>query len=159
MKLVSLRIIVLLAIASSSALAAAPKEGSYKSDGCFHGQLFMTVHSKDAMGGSYTGITAQHAAGENEFWRNMVGRCNGAWTLILGEYNELGTCEYTDASGDKLFGIYTRKNQDGTWKVLAGTGKFDGIESTGSFTPYTQFPAITGEAASCFHQLGKYKLK
>jgi hypothetical protein len=157
MKRASLGILMLMAV--SPVLIAAPKEGNYRSDGCFHGQHFMTSHSKDIMGGSYTGISTQQAPGENDFWHNMVGRCNGAWTLIMGEYNELGTCEYTDAAGDKLFGVYTRKNQDGTWKVLAGTGKYDGLESTGTWTPYTQFPAIQGEAASCFHQTGKYKLR
>jgi len=160
MKQIRIGIIATLALAFiSSPLVAAPKEGSYKSDGCFHGQHFMTAHSKDAMGGSYTGISSQSASGEGDFWRNTVGRCNGAWTLIMGEVNESGTCEYTDAAGDKFFGIYTRKNQDGTWKVLGGTGKYDGIESTGTWSPYTQFPAIQGEVATCFHQTGKYKLK
>ncbi len=144
---------------ASTPLLAAPKEGSYKSDGCFHGQHFMAAHSKDAMGGSYTGVSTQQAVGENDFWHNIAGKCNGAWTLIMGEYNELGTCEYVDAAGDKFFGVYMRKGQDGTWKVLGGTGKFDGIESTGTWTPYTQFAAISGEAASCFHQTGRYKLK
>jgi hypothetical protein len=150
--------VTLAALATSISMAAA-KEGSYKSDGCFHGQHFMNVLSKDAMGGSYTGITSQAATGEGDFWRNTVGRCNGAWTLVSGELNEYGTCEYSDPSGDKFLGVYTRKNQDGTWKVLGGTGKYEGMESTGTWTPYTQFPAISGEVSSCFHQAGRFKLK
>lgn len=154
LNIVSIFALSLVPIASM----AASKEGTYKSDGCFHGQHSMTALSKDTMGGSYSGLTSQSAA-EGDFWHNTVGRCNGAWTLVTGEMNELGTCEYIDPSGDKFWGVYTRKNREGSWRVHGGTGKYEGMESAGAWVVYTQFPSLPGEIAACFHQTGKYKFK
>lgn len=150
---------VLPCLLGAGAVAAdLPKEGKYDHHDCYAGPHYMITHSKDQLGGSYTlnGVTVTNPG--NPFY-NTLNVCNGAWTQVDGEYNEIGSCEYTDASGDKFFGVYSRKNQEnGTVRVVGGTGKFAGMALTGLWMPVTDTPQPAGQIVVCTHEWGSWKL-
>jgi hypothetical protein len=135
-----------------------PKEGKYDHQGCYIGPHYVIAHSKDQMGGSYAANGASLAPAGDPF-HGTSGVCYGSWTLINGEYNEMGSCEFTDGTGDKFMGVYTRKNQEpGNWRIVAGTGKFRGITGSGNFIPSTPMPQPAGQVVACNRELGTWKL-
>jgi hypothetical protein len=140
------------------ALAAAGKEGDYDAHGCYHGPAFNNSVTKDASAGSYA-LTGMVMAKETDIWHNVSGHCNGAWQNINGELNEMGSCDYADLAGDHFFGIYTRKNLDGQWKVYGGTGKYAGMEQSGTWTPMGEYTQVGGEFRGCSMFKGHWKLK
>ena len=134
------------------------KEGKYDQNECFNGPHHMIVHSKDQMGGSYTVSGVSPVTGG--LFQNTSSVCNGAWTLVNGEYNEIGSCEYTDSSGDKFFGLFSRKNKEsGTWRVVGGTGKYNGMVSASNWMPVTDAPQPAGQIAVCTHEWGNWKMR
>lgn len=141
-------------------MAGPAKEGKYSVHGCYHGPAHVNVLSSDVMAGSY-GLTGMVVAPEGDVWHKVSGTCNGAWQLLKGELTEMGSCDYVDKDGDHFFGIYTRTNMDGKWKVHGGTGKFAGMEQSGIWSPlgdgdYTQ---VNGEFRGCSQFSGTWKLK
>ena len=147
-----------LGIASLVATAATPKEGDYKATGCYHGPAYVNTLSKDVMAGSY-GLVGTVIAKEDDIWHDVSGKCNGAWQILDGEFTEMGSCDYVDLAGDRFFGIYTRKNLDGTWKVIGGTGKFADMEQAGVWKPFGDYAQIGGEFRGCSQFTGHWKLK
>ena len=85
------------------------------------------------------------------------------FTIIDGDYSESGSCQYWNAAGDKIFGVYARKGDvakaEGTWRVVQGTGKFEGITSEGNWIPLAPFPPVPNVATQCNHEWGTYTLK
>jgi len=150
---------VSLCIFGASAVGAElAKDGKYDQNECFNGPHHLIVHSKDQMGGSYTVSGVSPVAGG--LFQNTSSVCNGAWTLVNGEYNEIGSCEYTDASGDKFFGVFGRKNKEsGTWRVVGGTGKYNGMVNTSNWMPVTDAPQPAGQIAVCTHEWGSWKMR
>ena len=147
----------LCVIGASAVGAELAKEGKYDQNECFNGPHHMIVHSKDHLGGSYT-VNGVGTAPPGQLFHNTASVCNGAWTLINGEYNEMGSCEYTDTSGDKFFGAYSRKNQEnGIWRVVSGTGKFSGMVNTGNWMPITNVQQPAGQTLSCNREWGAWK--
>jgi hypothetical protein len=110
------------------------------------------------MAGSQS-LAGMVVAKPDSVWYNISGRCNGAWQLINGEFTEIGSCDYVDLEGDHFFGIFTRKNLDGKWKVYGGTGKFVGMEQSGVWKPLGEYAQVAGEYRGCFQQSGHWKLK
>ena len=151
--------IVAGACAATSALADGTRDGQYRHQACYIGQHHVLVHTKDQMSGAYfvRGAVVTDAA---DVFHNTAGTCVGHWTLSNGEYSENGTCEFVDGAGDKFFGVISRRNQDnGTWRAIGGTGKFQGIVSAGHRLPMTQIPQPAGELVQCNRQWGQWKLK
>ncbi len=102
--------------------------------------IWVSTISNSMQQGSNTFITyelngiSQNDAGGPMF--NLFGlRCVGMWDgRGGGEFNDRGTCTYTDKDGDHIFAPYTSKGWHGTYEVVAGTGKFAGITGTGEYT-------------------------
>jgi hypothetical protein len=71
-------------------------------------------------------------------------------------------CEAIDADGDKRLTSYSL-TADGkvTREVVAGTGKYDGMVTSGTkFESIGPFPTIkAGTSQTCNRQTGTYKLK
>ncbi|HZP92693.1 MAG TPA: hypothetical protein VFB20_07420 [Burkholderiales bacterium] len=150
---------ILLLAVGLSARADVPKEGRFDYKACYAGPHHMTVHAKDQMGGAYE-VYGMQLAEPNQLFYNLVELCLGSWTLIKGEYAETGSCEFTDPAGDKFFVVYSRKNQeDGVWRAISGTGKYDGIVLSGNWMPFTQFSQPPGQVLQCNRNWGSYKLR
>jgi hypothetical protein len=89
----------------------------------------------------------------------MSFQCVGVGALIEGKWSSNGFCEYLDADGDKSLGKATRIGPKGTWKFVAGTGKFAGITGGGTNETLGQFPTIKpGTFQGCNRAVGTYKL-
>jgi hypothetical protein len=135
------------------------KEGKYENIGCYTSTMQTNAPVKGQMGGSYEGIGTT-VTKEGDIFNNTSGRCLGTFTMVGEEYHEMGSCSFTDADGDAYFGLYERKNKEtGTWKVTGGTGKYEGMQQTGTWMPYTQITAPAGRAQACNKQSGTWKLK
>ena len=69
-------------------------------------------------------------------------------------------CESTDQSGDKFFGVYSKNgDEDGTWRVTGGTGKYEGMDQSGKFNLAVQKPTLPGQLGGIFHWWGNYKMR
>jgi hypothetical protein len=78
-------------------------------------------------------------------FKMMSAHCAGSFVNIGDQVDEHGACEYVNAAGDKLFGVYARKGDaakaEGTWHVVHGTGKFAGMTMDGEVDVHRSFPA------------------
>jgi hypothetical protein len=80
----------------------------------------------------------------------------------LGEKNTGSTvCEASDKDGSKRLSYFSL-GSDGkvTREFVVGTGKYEGMVTTGTVEPLGPFPVIkAGTFQDCNHQTGTYKLK
>jgi hypothetical protein len=94
---------------------------------------------------------------------NLSGRCVGQLTIVNGDYSENGSCQYWNAAGDKIFGVYARNGDpakaEGTWHVVQGTGKFEGMTTEANWKPIAAFPPVPNVLSTCDHEWGTYTLK
>jgi hypothetical protein len=62
--------------------------------------------------------------------------------------------------GDKRLTYFSTGDGKTTRTKIAGTGKYEGMVTAGTFEPLGPFPAIKdGTFQGCNHQTGTYKLK
>jgi hypothetical protein len=93
------------------------------------------------------------------------GRCLGAFSIVNGQQDENGSCEFVDAAGDKYFLVYARKGDpakaEGTWRFVHGTGKFADMTGEGKWMPIGTFPAsgMPNMSNGCNRQWGSYNMK
>jgi hypothetical protein len=65
------------------------------------------VHQRSAA--AFEVALAEESGQEGTPFYQMSGRCVGQFSIINGDYNENGGCQYWNAAADKIFGVYTRK--------------------------------------------------
>ena len=88
-------------------------------------------------------------------------RCVGMNASLGGKNTGSTVCEAIDADGNKRL-TYFSLGADGktTRQFIAGTGKYEGMVTTGTVEPLGPFPVIkAGTFQDCNHQTGTYKLK
>lgn len=129
----------------------------------------------DCMGGPITSIALSdsHVAGMYDVTGTLVGkpgmlyhmtsiRCLGAWSIIDGKYGDSGNCVIVDLDGDKMIGRYAQPHGsgEGTWTVIAGTGKYSRVSSEGVYRAIGQFPQpYAGNTQLCSRVTGTWKLR
>jgi hypothetical protein len=158
--------IVLLGCGSLAGLAFCAQvfaaEGKYDGKSCYSGPVHIIQQGDGITAGSYEGI-GMSPGQEGTPYYNMSGRCLGQFTLINGDYNESGSCQFWNANGDKMFGVYSRKGDpakaEGTWHVVQATGKLEGMTSDGKWMPVTNFPPVPNVLTTCNHEWGTYSTK
>lgn len=137
-------------------------EGKFDSVSCYAGPSAVIQQGDGISAGSYDS-TAMIPGTEGTPYYRMSGRCLGQFTLINGDYNETGSCQFWNAAGDKIFGVYTRKGDpakaEGTWHVVQATGKLEGMTSEGKWMPIAAFPPVPNVGSTCNHEWGTYSLK
>jgi hypothetical protein len=152
------------AIAVGSAFAAdLPKEGRYDFTGCWSGVsnpiTFSNTHS--AFTYEFTGTTRSNPPGG--FGDKRSFRCIGMGTSFGGRPTNNTVCESVgmDGDSDKILTSFSLAS-DGkvTRETVAGTGKYEGIVTSGIVEPLGPFPVMKpGTFQDCNHQTGTYKLK
>ncbi len=88
-------------------------------------------------------------------------RCVGMNASLDGKNTGTALCEGIDQDGHKRL-TYFSVTSDGkvTREQVAGTGKYEGMVSSGTATPLGPFPVIkAGTFQDCNHQTGTYKMK
>lgn len=138
-----------------------PKEGSYDFIACYSGVSNTIVFSKTHRAVSYeqTGTTLSNPPGG--FLDKRAFHCVGMATSFDGKSTNTAVCESLGTDDDKLL-TYFSLGADGkvTREVVAGTGKYEGIVSSGIAQPLGPFPAAkAGTFQDCNHQTGTYKLR
>lgn len=153
---------VFAGLAFSTHVCAA--EDKYDWQSCYAGQIHRIQHADGLMSGSYA-LVGMMSGTEGSPVHMMSGRCLGAFSILSGQLDENGSCEFVNAAADKFFGVYARKGDpakaEGTWHVVHGTGKFADMSMEGKWMPIGAFPP-TGEpnmTTSCNHEWGTYTVK
>jgi hypothetical protein len=134
----------------------------YDGQSCYAGPAHLIQHADGMVAGSYD-VTGMTPGTEGTPLSMISGRCVGSFTIVAGDYNETGSCEYWNAAGDKYLGIYARNGDpakaEGTWHVVHGTGKFAGMSMEGKWMPIGAFPPVPNIGSACNHEWGTYTLK
>lgn len=150
-----------LAVSSAAFAAGLPKEGSYGFNACFSGVGNLVKFSKDFRGVSFELLGANRSDVPGGMLDHTTFRCVGAHFWLGGKDTLDVLCETVDPDGDKqLAKVAMAGDGRETREVLAGTGKYEGMQMTGAITPLGKFPSIKpGTFQACNHQIGTYKLK
>jgi hypothetical protein len=154
----------LMTIACILGLAGSAYAADFKFDQvtCYSGPTHFIQHANGIIAGSFEAIGGVPGTEGTPMYM-MSGRCVGAFTLINGEVNDNGSCEYWNAAGDKYFGVFARKGDpakaEGTWHFVNGTGKFAGITGDSKWMSVTNFPPVPNVLTTCNHEWGTYNLK
>jgi hypothetical protein len=137
-------------------------EGKYDMTSCYSGPAHVIQQGDGIIAGSYD-ATAMMPGQEGTPFYKMSGRCLGQFTIINGDYSETGSCQFWNAAGDKIFGVYARKGDpakaEGTWHAVQGTGKLEGMTSEGKWMPIGVLPPVPNIASACHHEWGTYSEK
>ena len=138
-----------------------PKEGSYDFSACFSGVSSMMTFDKTHTAFSFemTGTTQSTPAGSA--FDRLAYRCVGVNYIFEGKpLTGTAICEAVDGQGDRSLTHYATEGTKGVRTAIAGTGKFEGMVSTGITIPVGAFPtAKPGTFQNCNRQTGTYKMK
>lgn len=150
-----------LAAAGSATAQTLPKQGSYDFTACYSGIPNPVSLSKAYFGFSYEILGAMRSNPPGAIMDNATFHCVGLTTSLGGKNANNALCETIDRDGDKqLATILLGSDGKTVREVIAGTGKYEGMEMTGTVVPLGPFPTIKpGTSQTCNHQTGTYKLK
>jgi hypothetical protein len=154
-------VLAVLTSASSAFAAEPPKEGNYDFTACWSGIGHDIAFSKAHTARNYelTGAIRSNPAG-GMFDKESF-HCVGMDASLGEKHSGSAVCEAKSAGGDKRLTYFSFGN-DGkvTRDFVAGTGKYEGMVTSGSVEPLGPFPEIKpGTFQDCNHQTGTYKLK
>jgi hypothetical protein len=138
-----------------------------------------TVSSTAVTSGTYTVIPVEEGSfvmtfqekgvmlddsGEGPY-HNASEFCVGVSLFIKGIGSHKGYCVNTAPNGDKWVGEFFMENikpgpapKKGTYKIVGGSGKLEGIEGGGEYINYNVQPAAQGTYQSVSKIKGNYKL-
>jgi len=163
-RLICAYVALLTAFATGQAVAAptVAKEGTFEGMTCYAGPNNMIADGKGLFASSYDSIgTPIRKDGELGYLSSN--HCVGSVSVVGKELTESGACLQTDPDGDRVFMVYGRRNQEpGTWRVVSGTGKYEGIEASGTWKSGTVRPVKQdrqGFFQLCNTEAGSWKLK
>jgi len=93
-------------------------------------------------------------------WANATVHCVGYRRVIQGKATAIGACRWTDSAGDTFTGEYRDvPGEPGLWTFLGGTGKWQGIQGTGTYKlAGIGKPAPDGSTQYCIDHHGTYTL-
>jgi hypothetical protein len=148
-------------MAGLAGAADLPKEGNYDFTTCLscsHDPIDFSS-TKHLLGYGQMGATVSNPPG-GMFDRGAF-RCVGLATTFDGKISDTRFCETVFPDGGKILTKFSRAD-DGTHltEVVAGTGRYEGIVSSGVVTPLGPYPIIkSGTTQFCNRYTGTYKLK
>jgi hypothetical protein len=140
--------------------AELPKEGSYDYTACWSGVSNPITFSKTETANSYeiTGTLLSNPPGG--MFDKETFRCVGMADSLEGKNSGRTVCESNDGQGNKRLTVFTTTDGKVNRQFVVGTGKYAGMETSGTVEPLGPFPVIKPETIqNCNHQTGTYKLK
>ena len=157
----SVAVLVAVMSAGSAFAADLSKEGPYDFTSCWSGVSNLIAFSTTYSAFSYemTGTTRSNPPGG--MFDKHTFRCVGMNASLGGKNTGTTVCEAIDKDGDKRLSYFSITS-DGkvTREHVAGTGKYEGMVSSGTAMPLGPFPVIkAGTFQDCNQQTGTYKLK
>jgi len=109
------------------------------------------------------GVAVSPYAGQGVLWtfdprhpqNGATADCSGTFTNgANGDVLGKGACSYTARDGSLLWVRWEGDDQGGIWVYDGGTGKFDGVKGSGTYTR-----AAAGNGVAISHFTGQYELK
>jgi hypothetical protein len=152
---------IIFTIAPSAFAAEPPKEGSYDYTACWSGISNAVTFSKTHTASSFELTGAIRSNPTGGMFDKETFRCVGMDASPGGKNTGSTVCEAIDADGNKRLSTFS-VGSDGkvTREFVVGTGKYEGMVTTGTVEPLGPFPVIKpGTFQNCNHQTGTYKLK
>jgi hypothetical protein len=140
-------IFALMILASAPAFAGElPKEGSYDFTSCWSGLGNDITFSKTHTASSYEMTGAIRSNPPGGIFDRETFRCVGINASLGGKNTSSTVCEATDADGNKRL-TYFSLGSDGkvTREFVVGTGKYEGMVTTGTVEPLGPFPVSKPE--------------
>ena len=153
---------VLAAAMAASAVWSAdlPKEGSYDMTACVSGVTKDIVFGKDYLVTSIEQSGTTLSAAPGGMLDKGVFHCLGQRTTFAGKVNLAMYCEAAFADGKIFSSFVTAPDNTIVRDVLAGTGKYEGMVSSGKVFPIGPFPVQQpGMFQNCNRQTGTYRMK
>jgi hypothetical protein len=154
-------VLAAFAIAGSAGAQTLPKEGNYDFTACLSGTASPVAFSKTHFGFSYETMGTIRSNPPGGMLDNSTFRCVGMNASLGGKNSQNTLCEAVDRDGDKQL-AYLVLGSDGkvTREVISGTGKFEGLQMSGTMVPLGTYPTIKpGTFQNCNHQTGTYRMK
>jgi hypothetical protein len=145
-----------------SALAAdLPKEGSYDFMSCYSGTVNAMNFSKTQMASTSEIRGTVMSSPPGGLFDKVAFRCLTMNYSADGKPSGMTLCEGVDKDGDKyLSHLVVVDGTVSTRKVVAGTGKYEGLTTTGTAVNVGPFgKPVDGLVQNCSHQTGTYKMK
>jgi len=139
-------------------------EIKYDNYACYVSATHTIQHADGYLSGSFDGVLTIQGPESDPFYP-MSAHCVGTFTVIGGEQEENGSCQFVNAGGDKFFGVFARKGDpakvEGTWRFVHGTGKFDGITGEGKYKDTGTYPpsGAANMGNGCNRGWGTYTVK
>ena len=132
--------------------------------GCYSGPVHLIQHADGYLSGSFEIVNMRMLKYSGNSPVNMPtffsAHCVGVFTVVNGEPEVNGSCEATDGSSDRFFGLFHRKGDpkkvEGEFHVIHGTGKFAGMtydikyKEIGEIPP----PGMTNTIGGCDRAVG-----
>jgi hypothetical protein len=151
-----------LLVCAQGALAAGPeREGTFDAMSCYAGPVQIIADASGQLGMSYDVVgTEIRKPGELGYLAST--RCVGSFVRAGGESIDSGLCVVSDPDGDRYFRAYSWKGQStGTWKAVGGTGKYEGIEASGTYSGVIRppKPVRPDVLQVCNQEAGRWKLR
>ncbi len=153
--------LAVLVTAQWSVAASPAKEGNADGLDCYTGPVQVNAGVKNHVGMSYD-IIGTLIRKEGELGYLSSSRCVGSAMVNGKESNDAGTCVMTDPDGDRIFFTYSGRNgQGGPWNAVGGTGKYEGIEASGTWVNAIRpvKPVRADMIQVCNRNVGSWKLR
>jgi len=137
-----------------------PKEGSYDFMSCFTGSSNTMEFSKSHSANTSEIRGTSLSSPPGGLFDKVAFRCISMNYSGDGKPSGMTLCEGVDKDGDKYLSHLVLDGSQTTRKVVAGTGKYEGMTASGTAVSVGPFGATApGQIQSCTHQTGTYKLK
>lgn len=143
-----------------AASADIPKEGNYDYTACWSGVSNPIQFSKTQSAFTYEMTGTINSNPPGGFLDKHSSRCVGLNMSLNGKNSIENICEAFALDGDKILTRFSSTSGGAVSReVVAGTGKYEGLVSTGVAKPLGPFPsAKPGAFQACNHQTGTYKM-
>jgi hypothetical protein len=150
-----------LVAATGAAFAQSlPKEGPVAYVACWASANNNMTISNTHTASSYELIGNTRSEQPGGLYDKMGFRCVGTNQVVDGKTLSTNVCEYLDRDGHKFFTHVVGDGSKVTARLLAGTGKYEGMELATTGESLGPFPTIKpGTGANCNRTTGTYKLK
>lgn len=159
---------LVLLLATQVISAELPEEGKFDVLNCYSGTSQVLNFDRTHIAWGYRDeVSFTYTDPPGGPFDRMWGRCVGSGGFIEGERMNGALCEYSDIEGDSLFmtsshaTVLETSSRRSEVKLLAGTGKYQGLKGEGTSADQVFFPEDEDRPdsyAGCVRYSGTYQL-